>query len=62
MDVEKERLEENVMADRLVRPKCFQIVEFSVNGEKKRGKVTKVGKQSVTDKHRCWIQCTMGNQ
>ena len=39
-----------------IRPKRNNIIEYSVNGETKVGRVTRVGKQSGRDKFRCWIK------
>ena len=34
------------------------MVEFTVDGEVRKGRVTKVGKPNGKDKHRCWIKNT----
>ena len=49
--------QELTASNRIVRPKRYQMVKFTVNGETRTGKVTRVGKQSGKDKNRCWIQC-----
>ena len=38
------------------RPKRNEIIQFTVNGETKSGRVSKVGKASGKDHHRCWIR------
>ena len=43
-------------ANKEMRPKRNQIVEFKVNGMKKIGKVIHVGKAGGKDKNRCWIK------
>ena len=39
-----------------MRPKRNQVVEFKIDGVKKVGKVTQVGKSSGKDKNKCWIR------